>query len=151
MANAPSPVVETQMLIRKPAPLVFNAFVDPAVTTKFWFTKGSDKLERGKTVTWEWKMYGASAEVKVKEVVLNERIVMEWGEPATTVEFNFNALSEDTTYVVIRNYGFAQTGDELIEAIKDNTGGFTTVLDGLKAYLEHGIQLNLVKDKFPNK
>jgi hypothetical protein len=35
-------------------------------------------------------------------------------------------------------------------AININTGGFTTVLDGLKAYLEYGIELNLVKDKFPN-
>lgn len=32
--------------------------------------------------------------------------------------------------------------------IVDTTGGFTTVLDGLKAYLEHGIKLNLVEDKF---
>lgn len=151
MTPSSSPVVETQMLIRKPAQIVFNAFIDPAVTTNFWFTKGSAKLEPGKEVKWEWEMYGASADVKVKEVSPNERIVIEWGQPATTVEFNFNAVTEETTYVVIKNYGFAQTGDELIEAIKDNTGGFTTVLDGLKAYLEHGIQLNLVRDKYPNK
>ena len=51
--------------------------------------------------------------------------------------------------MVIKNYGYKQIGDELIEAIKNNTGGFTTVLDGLKPYLEHGIKLNLVGDKFP--
>jgi len=51
--------------------------------------------------------------------------------------------------VVIKNYGFNQTREDLIEAINDNTGGFTTVLDGLKAYLEHNIKLNLVADKFP--
>ncbi|HEY2581639.1 MAG TPA: hypothetical protein VGI43_07530 [Mucilaginibacter sp.] len=44
---------------------------------------------------------------------------------------------------------FTRSGDELIQAIKDSTGGFTTVLDGLKAYLGHGIRLNLVADKFP--
>jgi len=38
-----------------------------------------------------------------------------------------------------------------IEAIKNNTGGFTTVLDGLKAYLEYGIKLNLIGDKFPQQ
>lgn len=53
--------------------------------------------------------------------------------------------------MVIRNYGFQDTGQELIAALMDNTGGFTTVLDGLKAYLEHGIQLNLIADKFPQK
>jgi len=144
-----SPVVETQMLIRKPASIVFEVFIDPAITTNFWFTKSSGKLEPGKTVTWEWEMYGASAKVSVKEIVKNERIVIEWGEPVTTVEFNFSAVTDDTTYVVIKNYGFNLTGDELIEAIKDNTGGFTTVLDGLKAWLEHNINLNLIGDKFP--
>ncbi|SJN17484.1 hypothetical protein FM120_00535 [Sphingobacterium faecium PCAi_F2.5] len=33
----------------------------------------------------------------------------------------------------------------------DSTGGFTTVLDGCKAYLEHGIDLNLIADKFPKQ
>jgi hypothetical protein len=59
-------------------------------------------------------------------------------------------LTEDSTYVEVRNYGFHQTGHDLIEAINNNTGGFTTVLDGLKAYLEYGIELNLVRDKFPH-
>jgi uncharacterized protein YndB with AHSA1/START domain len=146
-----NPVVETQMLIRKPATVVFQAFIDPAVTTNFWFTKSSGKLEMGKTVTWEWEMYGASANVVVTEVVPDKKISIEWGEPATTVDFEFTALTADATYVVIRNYGFDLTGDDLIQAIQDSTGGFTTVLDGLKAYLEHHIKLNLIADKFPKQ
>lgn len=150
MANNNIPTVECQMLIRKPASEVFNAFIDPAITTKFWFTKSSGKLETGKTVTWAWEMYNVSDNILVKEIIPNQKITIEWGNPATTVDFNFTAQSSDTTYVVIKNYGFTQTGDELLTAIGDNTGGFTTVLDGLKAYLEHGIELNLVRDKFPN-
>ncbi|HMK04000.1 MAG TPA: SRPBCC family protein [Ferruginibacter sp.] len=150
MTNTISPTVETQMLIRKPASIVFEAFIDPAITTSFWFTKSSGRLKVGETVTWEWEMYGASANVTVKEIVKNEKIIIEWGDPLTTVKFEFKAMSEDSTYVVIKNYGFNLTGDELIEAIKDNTGGFTTVLDGLKAWLEHNINLNLIGDKFPH-
>jgi len=139
------------MLIRKPAEKVFEAFIDPAITTNFWFTKSSGKLEPGKTVKWEWEMYNVSTNVLVKEIVPNKKISIEWSEPVTTVDFEFEALSDDTTYVVIKNYGFNLEGDELIAAIKDNTGGFTTVLDGLKAYLEHNINLNLIADKFPHK
>lgn len=139
------------MLIRKPAAQVFEAFIDPEITKNFWFTKGSGKLETGKTITWEWEMYGVSAPVLVKGILPNERIVIEWGEPATTVEFNFKAISQNATYVTIKNYGFHQTGDALLHVIKDSTGGFTTVLDGLKAYLEHGINLNLIADKFPKE
>lgn len=143
------PTVKCQMMIRKPVSEVFQAFIDPDITTKFWFTKSSGKLKVNKTITWEWEMYNVSSDVKVKEIIPNKKISMEWDDPATTVDFEFTSLSDETTYVVIKNYGFSQTGDDLIEAIINNTGGFTTVLDGLKAYLEYGIELNLVKDKFP--
>ena len=150
MEKSKLPTVETQMLIRKPISIVFQSFIDPAITTKFWFTKSSGQLEVGKTVTWEWEMYNVSSGIQVKEIIPNKKITIEWDDPTTTVDFEFTALTDNSTYVVIKNYGFSQTGDDLIEIIKNNTGGFTTVLDGLKAYLEFGIELNLIKDKFPH-
>jgi len=149
MKDSNTPMVEAQMLIRKPVEEVFKAFIDPQITTKFWFTKSNGKLEVGKTITWQWEMYGVSTKVLVKNIVPNQKIGTEWGDPATSVDYEFTALTDNTTYVVIKNYGFKETGDQLIQAINDNTGGFTTVLDGMKAYLEHGIKLNLIEDKFP--
>lgn len=149
MATTKTPGVEAQMLIRKPVSAVFDAFIDPAITKHFWFTKGSDKLATGKTVTWEWEMYHVSSKAVVKEIIPNKKIAIDWGEPATAVDFRFEDLGDGTTYVVIANYGFPEKGDELLRKINDSSGGFTTVLDGLKAYLEHGINLNLIADKFP--
>ena len=40
-----APVAETAMLIRKPIADVFEAFIDPDVTTNFWFTKSSGRLK----------------------------------------------------------------------------------------------------------
>ncbi|WP_207493726.1 SRPBCC family protein [Aridibaculum aurantiacum] len=143
--------VEAQMMIRKPVEEVYNAFIDPAITKHFWFTKSSGKLETGQTVEWEWEMYQVTTNVYVKQLVPNELISIEWDEPPTTVDFVFQKLAEDKTYVQVRNYGFAKPAGEILELVKDLTGGFTTVLDGLKAYLEHGINLNLVADKFPKE
>jgi uncharacterized protein YndB with AHSA1/START domain len=151
MENSNSYCVETQMQIRKSAPQVFNAFIDPNLTKEFWFTKGSDKLEIGKTVTWAWEMYNHSTQVFVKDIIKNEKIIIEWGKPLTTVVFEFKSLSDGTTYVTIKEFGYNKTGNELLDTIKDATGGFTTVLDGLKAFLEHGINLNLIADKFPKE
>lgn len=151
MENNKSYCVETQMQIRKPASQVFNAFIDPNMTKEFWFTKGSDKLEIGKTVTWTWEMYNHSTQVFVKDIIENEKITIEWGEPLTTVVFEFKALSDGTTYVTIKEFGYDKIGNELLDTVKDATGGFTTVLDGLKAFLEHGINLNLIADKFPKE
>lgn len=44
---AAAPIAKAEMLIRKPAAEVFAAFVDPAITANFWFTKGSGRLEPG--------------------------------------------------------------------------------------------------------
>jgi len=142
-------LVEAQMLIRRPVAAVFEAFIDPEITRNFWFTKGSGRLEAGETLTWEWETYQVSSNIVVKEVLENKKITIDWAEPATAVDFEFQSLGEGLTYVVIRQYGLQGTGDELLGQVKDFTGGFTTVLDGLKAYMEHGINLNLIEDKFP--
>ncbi|KFF12234.1 SRPBCC family protein [Chryseobacterium soli] len=142
--------VEAQMLIRKPIEDVFEAFVNPEITTQFWFTKSTGILEAGKTVTWEWEMYGVKSDVKVNEVIPNQLIKTEWGNPSTHVDYEFRKM-EKGTFVVIKSYGFTQKGEDLLKTVNDNTGGFTTVLDGCKAYLEHGIKLNLIGDKFPQK
>ncbi|HBV17733.1 SRPBCC family protein [Chryseobacterium carnipullorum] len=142
--------VEAQMLIRKPVEEVFEAFINPEITTQFWFTKSTGKLEENKTVTWEWEMYGAKSKVKVLKIIPNQLIKTEWGDPAVNVDYEFKKM-EQGTLVVIKSYGFAQTGQDLLKVMNDNTGGFTTVLDGCKAYLEFGIRLNLIEDKFPQK
>lgn len=142
-------IIETQMLIRKPIHSVFEAFIDPEISSKFWFSSATGKLEQGKTVEWTWEKYQVSAKVKVTKIISNELIQIQWGEPSSTVDFIFEALNDNQTYVRIQNYNIPFQGDELISFIIDSTGGFTTVLDSLKAYLEHGLKLNLVQDKFP--
>ncbi|HZN32182.1 MAG TPA: hypothetical protein VFB80_00135, partial [Pirellulaceae bacterium] len=60
------PVAKTGMLIRRPVADVFEAFVNPDVTTQFWFTNGSRRHEAGNQVQWDWEMYGISIPVNVK-------------------------------------------------------------------------------------
>lgn len=144
------PIVRTQMLIRKPLAEVFDAFVDPAITTRFWFTRSSGGLETGKRVTWEWEMYGVSASVLARAVETNSRILIEWGDPSSTVEWQFSAHGPDCTLVEISHRGFHGSDTEAVNAAIDSMGGFSLVLAGLKALLEHGVELNLVADRNPD-
>src|SRR5262245_27834948 len=145
-----TPVTRTGMLIRKPVARVFAALVDPAITTKFWFTNGSGRLEAGKQVQWQWEMYGISISVTAKAVEPHKRIVIEWPgyKTPTTVEWTFTT-HESGTFVGITESGFTGDGDELVKQVTASTQGFSLVLAGLKAYLEHGIQLNVVADRYP--
>jgi uncharacterized protein YndB with AHSA1/START domain len=139
------------MLIRKPAAAVFDAIVNPDVITKFWFTHSSGPLAAGQQVTWTWGMFNLSVPVTVKTVTPHQEIVMEWGngKDVTQVTWTFKTLEGKGTYVTVVNDGFKGNADEVLAAVRGSTEGFTLVLAGAKAYLEHGIQLNLVADKFP--
>ncbi len=141
------PIAKAEMLIRKPIEEVFQAFIDPAITTKFWFTKSSGKLAKGTRVRWDWEMYGVSADVNVIDIQENKRILIDWG---STVEWIFTSRAANETFVMITNTGFTGTDDEIVNQAIDSMGGFTIVLCGLKAFLEHGILLNLIADKAPD-
>lgn len=141
------PVARTQMLIRRPVAEVFEAFINPEITSKFWFSRGDHRLEEGRSVTWYWDMYGVSADVDVKAIEQDKRILIEWPNP---VEWTFSARGDDATFVVITEYGFTGSDDEKVARAIDSMGGFTITLAGCKAYLEHDIELNLVADHNPD-
>ncbi len=145
------PVAKAEMLIRKPVAEVFEAFINPEITTKFWFTRSSGKLEAGKQVTWTWEMSNLSVPVTVKVIEQHKRILIEWGnyDSTTTVEWIFTPYGNDATYVSITNSGFKGDGDKVVKDSLDSIGGFTWVLAELKALLEHNIELHAIADAFP--
>lgn len=142
---------KAEMLIRKPVKEVFEAIADPVITTKFWFTKSSGRLDENKKVEWVWEMYNHSVPVYVKTIQPPKKIVIDWGSGGelTTVEWIFKNINDNETFVSIVQNGFKGTQDALISQVRDSTEGFTIVLAGLKAWLEYGIRLNLVADRFP--
>jgi len=143
------PSVKVGMLVRRPPAEVFRAFTDPAVTTRFWFTKSSGPMTPGADLRWDWEMYGVSARVRVKEVDEDSRILFEWNDPPTTVELRFIPWENDTAYVRVTETGLSGDGDEVVAHATESTGGFTTVLCALKALLEHDLVLTVVEDHHP--
>ena len=145
------PLAKTGMLIRRPPAEVFEAFVDPEVTSNFWFTKGSGRLQAGAEVVWKWEMYDVTNRVLPKVVDAPRRLVIEWDgySGRTNVEWKFAAHPGGSTFVSVTESGWTGSGDELAEFALDSSQGFTWTLAGLKAWLEHGVRLNLVADRFP--
>jgi len=153
MSQKQNNTATAEMMIRKPIAEVFEAFIDPAITTKFWFTHSTGKLATGKQVDWIWEMYQLTVPVLVKTIEVNKRILIEWGKGAdtSTAEWIFKSYGPAKTFVKIVNADLQGEGAELTNRRIDSTGGFTMVLAGLKAWLEHGIELNLIGDKFPKE
>ncbi|GAA0855240.1 SRPBCC family protein [Aliiglaciecola litoralis] len=147
------PSIEQQMLFRVPTARAFAAFIDPSITTKFWFSHSDGPLVEGKTVTWEWRPYRHSVAVNVVSIEPDKRIIIRWGDEIknSIVEWNFEPRGDDATLVTVSNSDFAGfSADQLVPVAIDSMGGFSLVLANAKAYLEHGIQLNLIFDKAPD-
>jgi uncharacterized protein YndB with AHSA1/START domain len=155
MAHEPesgAPVARAEILIRRPVDAVFEAFVNPDITTKFWFTHSTGRLCEAQRVTWTWGMFDFSAEVRVLELEQDRRISLEWGgadEKPTLVEWNFTPR-DGATYVAVTNHGFDGDVSRQAAAAIESTEGFALVLVGAKAWLEHGLRLNLIVDRFPD-
>lgn len=145
-----APVAEAGMLIRRPVAEVFEAFVDPAITSRFWFTKGDGRLEPGARVRWEWEMYGVGTDVVVNAIEPNRRILIDWDNQAipSEVEWIFEARG-DETWVQVFNRGFSDDDEGVAGAI-GSTGGFALVMAGAKIWLEHGIDPRFVPDRHPD-
>lgn len=146
------PDVKAEMLVRRPPEEVFRAFVDPDITTRFWFTKSSGEMTPGAELTWEWEMYGVSTKVLVSDVEDNRRIRFRWDdEQGMTVEVRFTPWGDGATHVEVTETGFRGDGDQVIAYVADSTGGFTITLCALKALLEHDVALNAVRDAHPHQ
>jgi uncharacterized protein YndB with AHSA1/START domain len=140
------------MLIRAPAAEVYEALVNPDITTQFWFTHSSGRLEPGATVQWRWAMFGAEATVRVLAYEPPRRLLVDWGtaETPSPVEWTLTDRGDGTTFLQVTNSGFQGDAEAIANAALGSTQGFTIVLANLKAWLEHGLRLNLVADRFPD-
>ncbi|MFH8411498.1 SRPBCC family protein [Streptomyces sp. NPDC018019] len=145
------PVASASMIVRKPAEEVLEAFADPSITTRFWYSKSDGRMVPGAELRWEWAVYGASVQVRVKAVEEGRLIRFEWGnyEQPTLVELKFTPQATDATLVEVTETGFQGSGDDAVRWVNDTVGGFTTVLCALKALLEYGIELGAVADHHP--
>lgn len=147
-AQKTQPAAKAAMLIRKPVHEVFEAMVNPAITSQFWFSKGTGRLDKEKKVEWAWEMYGVSQEVTVHQVTPDRSIAFNWGD--TDVTITFEPKGDNATFISMEESGWAADDPNLIELIVGQTEGWTLVCASLKAYLEQGVRIKVVEDRHPD-
>lgn len=136
--------------VHRPASDVFEAFVNPDVMTRFWFPRASGRLEAGRDVTWHvgTDPDAVAITVRVLTVEAPHALHFLWGAEGafTDVRWSFESVRPDETVVRVRESGFPGSEAEAVAAALDSTGGFNQVLVAAKAWLEHGVRINVVED-----
>ncbi|GAA0540775.1 SRPBCC domain-containing protein [Chitinophaga japonensis] len=148
---AEEPVASSGMLIYKPVEEVFEALVNPDITSMFWFSKSSGRLDTGRPVEWTWEAYHVSTTVTPVEIIPNQSITFRWvaGDLETTVYITFTSKSADVTFVSVDEKGWKADDPNLVQHIAGQTEGWVLVLVSMKAYLEHGWRIKAVEARFP--
>ena len=146
------PIAKAAMLIRKPVAEVFEAFVNPDITSKFWFSRGIGRLDSGAAVEWFWDQYKVSAKVTPHQILKDQFIAFTWLSPdvITTVEISFKPYGGHFTFISITEKGWDINREGLFELLAGQTEGWTLVLTSLKALFEHNIKLGVIADRHPD-
>ena len=140
------PTVDISMLVRRPARQVWEAFVDPEQIRQFWLAESTARLTTGATAHWVFKVEGSEADVEVVESDPGRLLLLSWDEgQLLRIEF---ADRDEATLVRVHLDGFE--GEDAAGRAIDSISGFTLVLSSLKVWLEHGIDSQLMYDRFPD-
>jgi uncharacterized protein YndB with AHSA1/START domain len=147
------PIAKAAMLIRKPVAEVYEAFVNPDITSKFWFSRGTGRLDSGKEVEWFWDPYNINIKIKANELIKNELIAFSFPSPEvlSQVKMIFTPYSDNATFVTITEMGWDADYEKVFEVLVGQTEGWTLVLSSLKALLEQNIRLGVIFDRHIDK
>lgn len=138
-------IARAKMLVRRPAREVFNAFVQPALITKFWLESTTGPLAQGAQVEWHFMVPGATERVRVTAFDEPHRLAFTWSEGGLAVDMKFLEEQKGITVAGVEVRGFE--GGDGMDQVVNATEGFSIVLCDLKVFLESGHSASLVKDK----
>ncbi|MFE4352207.1 SRPBCC family protein [Peribacillus butanolivorans] len=133
--------VTTKFKILKPVNEVFEAIVDPEKMSNYWFSSGTGRVERGKTITWRYDEYNAEGVINVLEVEEDKKIVFSWGGygQETVVTITLKELDNTSTIIEVNELGFKEDDPEIVNKMIGQKEGWVYMLTCLKGYLENGI------------
>jgi uncharacterized protein YndB with AHSA1/START domain len=136
---------KVELKVLKPLSEVFEGVIDPKKMANYFITDGSSRMDEGKTVTWTFSDYGkAKLQVHVKNVEKDKSISYVWSASGveTVVNMKFTPVNPTTTSVKITESGWTKD-DKGIARLVQQTHGWVHFLCGLKAFLEHGVNIRI--------
>jgi uncharacterized protein YndB with AHSA1/START domain len=134
--------IKTAIQVSKPANEVFEAIVDPEKMSNYFISKGSGRLEEGKTIMWRFPEFDMEFPVRTGKVEKDKYISYFWEAEGKEllVEFILSSMDNGSTLVTVTEK--SMKNDEAgIKWLQGNSAGWANFLACLKAYLEYGINL----------
>lgn len=136
-------VIKTALQIGKPKNDIFEAIVNPEKMSNYFISRGSGRMETGKTLEWAFPEFPDPFPVKVTKAEPSKNVIFEWeGHEGKTLEVNISLEEAGPSQTLVRvTEGTMKANETGIRWLAQNTEGWANFLACLKAYMEHGINL----------
>jgi uncharacterized protein YndB with AHSA1/START domain len=135
--------IKAAIEIQKPAAAVFEAITDPAHMSRYFISRSTGIMEKGKQLVWNFPEFDIDVPVRVGKLIQNQYLSFYWAgddQKELLVEISLSSRENGSTVVTVTEKGM--NNDEAgINWLKGNTEGWANFLACLKAYLEYGINL----------
>lgn len=118
---------------------VFEAIVNPEIMKNYFISKGSNRLEMGNEILWEFPEFEGSFPIEVLEIISTQRIKFSW-DSNSEVLIEFEKQSDESTIVMVHEMGY-QNDEQGIQWVVGQTEGWANFLACLKAWMEYKIHL----------
>lgn len=147
--SANNTVAKAKIRIHAPAAQVLSAFTDPEKMSQFWFKRNDSGMVAGQAVTFTLGS-GTDAfsfDALVSELDFPSKLVLEWDGQFSRNQVTWLCTEDgDSTLLSIEEIGFKGDDESVALAVLDSTGGFNQVIVAAKAFIEHGVAINVVND-----
>lgn len=125
--------------IQKPIEDVFEAIVNPEIMKNYFISYGSNRLEIGKEIIWQFPEFEEKFPVNVLEIIPNQLIRFSWDSNSEVV-IKIEKFLPNATIVSVSESGYQMDENGINWAI-GQTEGWANFLACLKAWLEYNINL----------
>ena len=134
--------IKAALQMQKPVNEVFEAIVDPAKMSNYFISKGSGRMEEGKTIIWRFPEFEEEFPVRISKIEKDKYISYYWDIDGKEllVEMALTSKGSNATLVTITEKSM-ENNEAGIKWLKGNTEGWANFLACLKAYMEYGINL----------
>lgn len=135
---------KVQMGILKPASEIFEAIVDPEKMKEYFISSSTGRMESGKDLTWTWDDFEAKHEIKVGKLEKEKTVSFEWNASGVkcVVVITLEPKGENRTLVKVTESEWPADYKGANQCMSQ-VEGWTNFLCCLKAYLEYGINLRV--------
>lgn len=136
-------VIKTALQIARPENDIFEAIVDPEKMSNYFISRGSGRMEAGKTLEWAFAEFPDAFPVKVTHAEPSRKVIFEWeGPEGKMLEVSISLQEAGPSQTLVRvTEGTMEANETGIRWLAQNTEGWANFLACLKAYMEHGINL----------